>query len=134
MSAPLANTEEHIPVTAPADSPTRLAQAHPHVQIYTGLEKLPHSFQNLFEKSGREDFFLTLPWFQNFVETAMAPEDRARIYAAVDTQATPAGMLLMRSSTSHSNSFSSLRKLESLSNYYSCFFAPHIAGRGGDFR
>ena len=133
MSAPLASTEEGIPVAAAAGSPTRVAQGSPQVHFYSGLEELPDNFQNLFEKSGRENFFLTRQWFQNFVQTAMAPEDRVRIYAATDTQAQPAGMLLMRTS-SHSKHSSSFRKLESLSNYYSCFYAPHIAGSGSDFR
>ena len=133
MSVPLANTEEQIPGAETADFQTRVALTRPHVRVYSGLEELPDCFQHLFQESGRENFFLTLPWFRNFVQTAMAPEDRVRIYAAAGAQATPAGMLLMRAA-SHSSSFSSLKKLESLSNYYSCFYAPHFAGSGSELR
>jgi hypothetical protein len=133
MSAPLANTGERIRVAATAGSPTRVAQARPQVHLYSRLEELPDNFQNLLEESGRENFFLTRQWFHNFVQTAMAPEDRVRIYAATDAQAEPAGMLLMRSSC-HSKNSSTLRKLESLSNYYSCFYAPHMASSRTDFR
>jgi hypothetical protein len=133
MSVPLANTEQQTPVATPADSPARAADAHPDARVYSGLDELPDCFQNLFQEAGRENFFLTLPWFRNFVQTAMAPEDRLRIYAKAGAHATPAGMLLMRC-TSHSNSFSSLRKLESLSNYYSCFYAPHFPGSGSELR
>src|SRR6266852_4001102 len=40
-------------------------------------------------------------------------------------------MLLMRSS-SNSNSISMPRKLEALANYYSCFYAPHLAVSAGE--
>ncbi len=128
MSLPLAKTEDQIAGVAPADSRARAAGSPYHVEIYSGLEELPASFLNLFEEAGRQSIFLTLSWFQNFIQTAMAPEDRVRIYGAgaVGTQGTPAGMLLMRSS-GNSNSFSSSLKLEALANYYSCFYAPHLA-------
>jgi GNAT acetyltransferase-like protein len=133
MSVPLAKTEDQIAGVAPAVSPERAAGAPPHVRVYSGLEELPESFLDLFEQAECESFFLTLPWFQNFIQTAMPPADRVRIYAAASAQGTPAGMLLMRSA-SYSNSFSSPRKLEALSNYYCCFYAPHLAGSGGESR
>src|SRR5882724_5577416 len=133
MSVPLAKTEDQIAGVAPAVFPERTAGASPHVRIYSGLEELPESFLNLFEQAGRESFFLSLPWFHNFTKTAMAPADRVRIYAAASAQETPAGMLLMRS-PGYSDSFSSPRKLEALSNYYSCFYAPHLARTGSESR
>jgi hypothetical protein len=128
MSVPLAKTEDQIATLAPADAAARGAGVLPQTRIYSGLQALPNSFLNLFEEAGRQSIFLELPWFQNFVQTAMAPEERARIYTAADPQGAPAGMLLMRSPQSSS----SLRKLESLSNYYSCFYAAHLAPPAGN--
>jgi hypothetical protein len=135
MSLPLAKTEAQISGVASADLMARAAGVLPDVRVFSGLEELPESFRNLFEEAGRQSIFLALPWFQNFIRTAMAPEDRVRIYAAAKAgaQGSPAGMLLMRS-TGQSNSFSSLRKLEALSNYYSCFYAPHLPASVGDSR
>src|SRR5260370_34098240 len=113
MSVTLTKTEDQIAGVALALFPERAAGAHPHVRVYSGLKELPESFLNLFEQAERESFFLTLPWFQNFIQTAMAPADRVRIYAAASAQEAPAGMLLMPS-VSYSNSFSSPRKLEGL--------------------
>jgi hypothetical protein len=130
MSFPLAKTEGQITAEAPADLTVHAAGVLPHVRVYSGLEALPESFLNLFEEAGRQSIFLALPWFQNFVQTAMAPEDRVRIYAAADAQGIPAGMLLMR----NSRSSSSLRRLEAVANYYSCFYAPHLAVHASESR
>jgi CelD/BcsL family acetyltransferase involved in cellulose biosynthesis len=123
MSVPLTNTEDPITTVAKADLAERAPGVLKDVQVFEGLQELPGSFRGLFEEAGQQSIFLALPWFQNFVRTAMATEDRARVYAAVGAQGTPAGMLLMR----NSRSSSSLRKLESLGNYYTCFYAPHLA-------
>jgi hypothetical protein len=135
MSLPLAKTEDQITGSVPADFTAREAGVPPHVRVYSGLEELPESVLNLFEEAGRQSIFLALPWFQNFIQTAMAPEDRVRIYCAtaVGRQGTPAGMLLMRGSN-NSNSFFSPRKLEALANYYSCFYAPHLAVSASESR
>ncbi len=122
MSLPLIKTEGQITTEAPADLTVHATEILPHVQVYSGLEELPKSFLNLFEEAGRQSIFLALPWFYNFIQTAMSPEDRVRIYVAAGAQGIPKGMLLMRSSRG-----SSPRKLEALANYYSCFYAPHLA-------
>ena len=95
--------------------------------MFSGLSQLPESCLRLFELGGQQDFFLTLPWFENFVLTALAPEERVRIYAmpASSQESSYAAMLLMRSSVRPESPFS-LRKLEALANYYSCFYAPHL--------
>lgn len=130
MNLPLAKTEESITAMAPTNLTARGAGVRPNVQVYSELQELPESFLNLFEEAGRRSIFLTLPWFHNFAQTAMAPEDRVRIYAAAGAQGTPGGMLLMRSSKNSSP----LRKLEALANYYSCFYAPHLAAPTGESR
>src|SRR2546421_2436475 len=134
MSLPQVKTEDTITGVAPAGFTACKAGVPPHVRVYSGLEELPESFLNLFKEAGRQSVFLDLPWFQNFIQTAMAPEDRVRIYgAAAGAQGTPAGMLLMRGS-SNSSSFFSPSRLEALANYYSCFYAPHLAVSQGELR
>jgi len=135
MSFPLAKTEDQITGAVPADFTARVAGVPPHVRVYSGLEELPESFLNLFEEAGRQSIFLARPWFQNFIQTAMAPEDRMRIYCAtaVGGQGMPAGMLLMRSSSNSNSSFPP-RKLEALANYYSCFYAPYLAVSASESR
>ena len=122
MSVPLANTQDPVTTAAKADLAEHAPEILANVRVYEGFDELPESFLNLFEEAGRESIFLALPWFQNFVRTAMTSEDRVRIYAAAGAQGTPAGMLLMRNSRSSSPA----RKLEALANYYSCFYAPHL--------
>lgn len=135
MSVPLAKAKDQITGVTPANSKARAERIRPYVRVYSGLDQLHQSFLNLFEEAGRQSIFLTLPWFQNFIQTAMAPEDRARIYAASTPgeQESAAGMLLMRSSK-NSNSIVSSRKLEALANYYSSFYAPQLAVSTGESR
>jgi hypothetical protein len=124
MSLPLANTEDPTTNVEAAYSTARAEAIVPRAQVYSGLEHLPESFLNLFEEAGRQSIFLALPWFRNFIQNAMAPEDRVRIYGMTGARGIPLGMLLTR----HSGTSSSFRKLEALANYYSCFYAPHFAG------
>jgi hypothetical protein len=135
MSIVLANREDHVGSKEQQVLPAQAMGSHSPVQIYSSLEELPTSFLNLFEAEGHQNFFLTLPWFQNFVKTAMAPEDRVRIYGFTGSHGseTAAGMLLMRGS-GNLRSFLSFRKLQALANYYSCFFAPHLADSGAEPR
>jgi hypothetical protein len=123
MSLPLAKTEEQITTVTPADLPADVAEHLPDVRVYSGFQDLPKSFLTLFDEAGRQNFFLSPPWFDNFVQTAMGPEDRVRVYAAAGAQGTPAGMLLMRNPQNYTRA----RRLEALSNYYSCFYAPHLS-------
>lgn len=127
MSFPLAKPEDGISELSPAGFTVQAAGSPPHVRVFSRLEELPEPFLNLFEETGRQSIFLTLPWFQHFAKTAMMPDDQVRIYSATSAErnGVPAGMLLMRSSR-HSRSFFSFRKLEALANYYSCFYAPHL--------
>lgn len=133
MNRPLAKTEFQITGAARGNFPEAAASALPRVQIYSQWRDLPARFLPLFQEAARESVFLTLPWFQNFIDTAMAPEDQLRIYAAAvpGASAAPAGMLLMRTSRGSSSLFAP-RKLESLTNYYSCLFAPHLSASRGD--
>jgi hypothetical protein len=131
MNLPLVNAEHQVADLEQQGGQTLVLEPHSRVQVYSSLEELPHSLLHLFEAAEHQDFFLTLPWFQNYIKTSLAPDDRVRIYGVTgpDEDQTNAGMLLMRSST-NSSSFFSFRKLQALANYYSCFFAPHFADSG----
>jgi len=131
MNLPLVNAEHQVAELEQQGAQTLVLGPHSRVQVYSSLEELPHSLLDLFEAAERHDFFLTLPWFRNYIKTSLAPDDRVRIYGVTGTgeDQTNAGMLLMRSSTSPSSFFSS-RKLQALANYYTCFFAPHLADSG----
>ncbi len=135
MNLSLAKSEDQMSGAAPTAPPPPAAPTLPQVRVYSALEELPKQLLDLFEEPGLRSVFLTLPWFLNFTLTAMAPEDQVRIYglSTGDNCGVSAGMLLMRSS-SHSRWLPSPRKLEALTNYYSCFFAPHLAASGGEPR
>src|SRR6267378_3231783 len=115
MSLPLVKTADQANDRERLDYPPLAAGVRSQVRIYSSLEELPTSVLNLFEEAGCQSIFLTLPWFQNFIKTALAPEDRVRIYsfAGPDGRGTSAGILLMRSSD-NSKSFFSSRRLQAL--------------------
>ncbi len=131
MSLPLATTSDERAKAGSADFTVRGAGAFPQVRVYSDWGELPESFLNLFEEAGRQSIFLTLPWFQNLAQTGMGHSDRVRIYCTRDVKGASSGMLLMHSSR-ESKSFFPLRKLEALANYYSCFYAPHLAVSAGE--
>jgi hypothetical protein len=125
MTLPLADTQEQIAGMASEDKAVRSALNPFSVRVLTNIEDLPEGCYDLFEEGWRKDFFLTLPWFQNFVETAMSAGERLRIYSA-ETAGSPKGMLVMRSAPA------TPRKLEALANYYTCFYAPHLHASAND--
>jgi hypothetical protein len=135
MSLPLAKPEDRVSDEMGLDSLTLAKGASSRVRLYSSLEELPASLLKVFEALATQDFFLTLPWFQNFVKTALDARDHVRIYGSAGQEGHGAipGMLLMRSSDDSGSSFSA-RKLQALTNYYSCFFAPHLVDCGAGSR
>jgi Acetyltransferase (GNAT) domain len=93
--------------------------------VYTDLAALPGRYEPLFSRAGSASFFHTLPWYRNFVENALAPNERPRIYAVAPTSAEGAGraVMLMRRPGSDSGSPAS-RRLSGLSSYYTSLFGP----------
>ena len=85
-----------------------------NVEVFSALDDLPAPYLRLFEEAGRPHFFLSLPWFRNFVDTALDEDSRLRIYGIRHG----AGMFLARSSPPG-------RNLCAATNFYSCFFALH---------
>jgi hypothetical protein len=95
----------------------------PQVRIYSALDELPAAYRHLFDEASQAHFFLTLPWFQNFVSTALDENCRLRIYAVGQGD----GMLLARTTPPR-------RELFAATNFYSCFFAPHLSGSSDHIR
>lgn len=87
--------------------------------VYTDLSALPERYEPLLSRAGGASFFHTLPWYRNFVQCVLAPNERVRIFA-VDTAGnggSARAVLLMRCSGSDG-------KLSGLSNYYTSLFGP----------
>src|SRR5690349_22298768 len=97
------------------------------VSVHDNLDALPRPILSLFEEAGEQDFFLTKEWFHNFKETALLPNDRVRIYAVAGApdQMVADGLFLARTSEPKKK-WETGHRLFSLTNYYSCFFAPHL--------
>jgi len=94
---------------------------------YRGLDSLPLSYANLFEEASQESFFLSLPWFRNFEERILEPEEKVLVYGAEESELNghPMAALVLRCpSIGHYWNIFKIIQLESLSNYYSSFFGP----------
>jgi hypothetical protein len=92
---------------------------------YSSLDVLPESYGQLFEKGAEEWYDYSLPWFQNFVRTAMDEGDEIRIYGAENQAAPhePIAALAMRHKKNSGGLFSP-KQLSSLANFYTITFSP----------
>jgi Acetyltransferase (GNAT) domain len=97
------------------------------LRIYTSLDELSRAYDSLYADGLGSSFFHSRPWFENFVQYALDPDDEIRIYCLEkeDAAATPVAALLTRRQRSPATQ-SSLRTLSSLSNYYTTRFEPLI--------
>jgi Acetyltransferase (GNAT) domain len=104
--------------------PSRVPAAR--VRIYENVSDLPESYVSFFAKNAERSFFLSLPWYQNFCRTALAPSEKIRIFAleSSDSPASPLAALLTRHQSSLK--FRS-RMLSSLSNFYTSLYMPLIS-------
>ena len=101
--------------------------------VYESLSALPGRYEPLFSRAGNASLFFTLPWYRNFVQTVLAPNDRLRIYT-VDTTANPrvaCAALIMRCRDPGASWFGA-RTLSGLSNYYTSLFGPVIGPSESD--
>jgi hypothetical protein len=98
------------------------------VTVYDSLSALPARYEPLFSSAGDASVFFTLPWFNNYVQTVLAPHERLRIYAAqtAEPDATPLAVLVMSYDASASKPFR-LRSLNSLANYYTSLFGAIVS-------
>lgn len=105
------------------------------VTMYENLSALPARYEPLFSRAGKISLFHTLPWYRNFVQTVLSPDERLRIYA-VDTATDPPAaraVLLMRHSDVRAG-FLDGRTLSGFSNYYTSLFGPVIEPGGHDMQ
>lgn len=93
---------------------------------FTSFEDLPQECRLLFDNSGAECFFTSLPWFELFAKHALHEHEKIRIYCSVSgPNASPQfhAALAALERPSHSKLFKP-RRITSLSNYYSPLFSP----------
>ncbi|MFZ0637825.1 MAG: GNAT family N-acetyltransferase [Candidatus Acidiferrales bacterium] len=111
-------------------SPPSSSSGPKHVRVYPGFDALPEGYPGVFDSQASPDFHLTLPWFSNFVATALDPGDAVRLYSveseSQNGNAAVAALLPMRASTSRQPAMEP-RTLASLTNYYTCLFGPLLA-------
>jgi hypothetical protein len=95
---------------------------------YLGLDNLPEQYSRLFSQAGEDNFFLSLAWFRNLERTVLSSDEVVRIIGVEKREAeqAPAGALVLKSSRP-SNRFLSQVTIESLTTYYTSYFAPLIA-------
>lgn len=100
-----------------------LSTASYDVHVYDALEALPGDFHALFARAGRQSIFNTWTWYSNFVESVLAPGDRLRVYAVRSSCGRPRAVLITQHAAARPLS---VRRLSSLSNYYSSLFGPVV--------
>lgn len=103
------------------------------VTTYSSFDQLPSSYLQLFESAANHWYDYSLPWFQNFVRTAMDEGDQLRIYGAErdGDQNAAVAALAMRYNAQTSGFFSS-RQLSSLANFYTITFSPLVNSADAD--
>ncbi|SRR6266446_662256 len=94
-------------------------------KLYSGLDVLPESYSDVFQAGARASFFLSRDWFQNFAEHIVPDPRELRIYG-VETADGHGVATLPMIRKRQSNGLLSLASLESLTNYYTCYFAPML--------
>jgi hypothetical protein len=131
MALRLADSPDVVKDSKKADRSVRVGTAPLSVYIYNKFEELPESYGAIFEEAGQKSVFLTLPWFRHFAQTALDTGDEVRIYGICGAHcaSAPTGLFVARK-VGRKSRVISLRKLVALANYYSPFFAPHLASTG----
>jgi hypothetical protein len=101
------------------------------VKTYPSIEALPQSYLSLFKEGAKEWYDFSLPWFRNFVQTALDEGDKVRIYGVEQNSGTetPLAVLATRYKEKSSGLFSPVQ-LSSLSNFYTITFSPVCESSG----
>jgi hypothetical protein len=92
-------------------------------RLYFEFGALPESYSQVFQSGARVSVFLTRDWFQTFSEHIPADPRLLRIYGVEDENGRAAALLPLMQVPA-ANRLVSPTSLESLSNYYTCYFAP----------
>ncbi len=104
------------------------------VRTYSSLDELPAAYAGLFDESGRESFFVSLPWFRNLIDTISEPGDRIRLYGVERDvpEARPLALLITRwrepdPALSKRLAGAAPLTLESYTNYYTHLYGPILS-------
>ena len=94
-------------------------------KTYTGLGNLPERYEKLFAEASQDSFFLSLPWFRTLESTVLGRNELAQVIGIESDESSNAalGALVLKVSE-ESRRFFSPRTVDSLTNYYSSYFAP----------
>lgn len=94
-------------------------------KTYTGFGNLPERYRKLFAEAGEQSFFLSLPWFCTLEGTVLGHNERAQIIGVESDEppVTALAALVLRVGDDDRRFFSP-RTIDSLTNYYSSYFAP----------
>ena len=95
------------------------------IKIYSEFDHLPIQYAQCFDIGNVENFFFSIPWFENLVGNALDDTDKLRIYGveSSDAPGIPIAMLPMRYRSHASRRISPLT-LHGLANYYTPLFGP----------
>lgn len=90
------------------------------VEVFTRLDELPIDVQDLFSAAERKSPELSLDWFRNLADTVFRDDPGVRLYvlrkAGSVIAILPLRLIAEKAAT----------RAESLTNYYSAFFAPAL--------
>src|SRR6266576_4421050 len=97
-------------------------------KTYTGLGNLPERYGELFAEASQDNFFLSLPWFRTLESTVLGRNELAQVIGIESDESSNAalGALVLKVSND-TRRFFSPRTVDSLTNYYSSYFAPILA-------
>ncbi|MCP4268283.1 MAG: GNAT family N-acetyltransferase [Candidatus Brocadiaceae bacterium] len=92
-------------------------------KLYDGIDDLPVAYLEAWEEqAGSQNYFLSLAWFQVFIESVTDPTDKIPFIGIEDHEGKPILLLpLWNKCINHNKWF---RCYRSLTNYYSCFYQP----------
>src|SRR5215207_6928138 len=95
---------------------------------YLGFDTLPKQYSRLFCDASKDSFFLSLPWFRNLERTVLASDEVVQIIGVESREAVnvPVGALVLKR-TRPSKRFLSQLTIDSLTTYYTSYFAPIVA-------
>lgn len=103
------------------------------VQRYDGLDRVPESCRQLFQRAGQHNVFLSWEWFANFSATVVESEDLVRVYTVRESglSGEVRGAIVLWLQRRHVSLFAP-RVLQGLSNYYTAYFGPLWEGQQDD--
>ena len=65
------------------------------MRVYSGFDELPSTYASAFNQTGSMDFHLSLPWFLNFVRTAIHSDDGVLLCSVETSRPMPKAIELL---------------------------------------